>query len=145
MGDPNLDTTTAQERAPSALDAPLGKSLIPGEKTIREQVNIYFNDAPIMAKVAWCESRFRHTDKEGNVFRGSINDHDVGVMQINEDYHLDTSKKLGFDIYTLRGNMAYARYLYREQGTKPWNSSSKCWNVKIADSQELAVAGIIKK
>ena len=40
----------------------------------------------------------------------------------------DTAKKLGLDIYTTTGNIAYAKHLYEEQGTQPWNSSSKCWS-----------------
>ena len=34
---------------------------------------------------------------------------DVGVMQINEDYHLDTAQSLGMNIYSIDGNLAYAR------------------------------------
>lgn len=48
-------------------------------------------------------------------------------MQINELYHLETAEKLGLDIYTIEGNVAYAKHLYEEQGAKPWMSSSPCW------------------
>jgi hypothetical protein len=48
-------------------------------------------------------------------------------MQVNELYHLETAKKLGIDLYTADGNVAYARYLYEKQGAKPWISSSGCW------------------
>lgn len=48
-------------------------------------------------------------------------------MQINEYYHKDTAKRLGYNIYSLKGNMAYAKWLYKREGTAPWASSSKCW------------------
>lgn len=51
-------------------------------------------------------------------------------MQINETYHLDQALSLGIDIYSLEGNMAYAKYLYDKKGSGPWVSSSKCWKKK---------------
>ncbi|MDB5266300.1 MAG: hypothetical protein JWN89_115 [Parcubacteria group bacterium] len=48
-------------------------------------------------------------------------------MQINENYHLEDSKKLGYNIYTIEGNVAYAKYIYDKSGAKPWMSSSPCW------------------
>lgn len=104
---------------------------------IKRYVHDYFADIPIMARVAGCESRYRMLDKDGNVIRGEINPYDVGVMQINEKYHLETSKKLGYDIYTLEGNVAYARYLYEKQGAQPWVSSSACWSKPV--SAEIAM------
>lgn len=91
------------------------------------QVKAYFAETPILAEVAFCESRFRQFDENGQVLRGVENSQDVGVMQINEKYHLETAQKLGLNIYTLEGNMAYGKYLYDTQGTKPWNYSSGCW------------------
>ncbi len=80
-----------------------------------------------MADIAKCESHFRQYNKDGEVYRGSINTSDVGVMQINEKYHLKTAEKMGFDIYSLNGNVAYAKYLYQKEGSYPWISSSGCW------------------
>ena len=94
---------------------------------VETRVREYFADVPLMAEVSKCESRFRQFESDGSVFRGKINDRDVGVMQINEYYHLERAKKLGFDLYSLEGNMAYARLLYKEQGAQPWVSSSPCW------------------
>jgi hypothetical protein len=90
-------------------------------------VRQYFADIPIMIQVAKCESRFRQLDKDGSVHRGEINNKDVGVMQINEFYHLDTATDENYNIYTLEGNTAYARKLYEKQGTQPWSSSKACW------------------
>ena len=96
-------------------------------QTTEEYVRNYFIDIPVMADIAYCESRFRHVDSNGNLYRGEINYLDVGVMQINEYYHLTQAVKLGYDIYTLDGNLTYARWLYNEEGTVPWLSSSLCW------------------
>lgn len=104
----------------------------PAAQTVREQVEEYFSDAPIMVAIAQCESHFRQFNKNGDVYRGKENTKDVGVMQVNEYYHLDTAEKLGYDIYSLEGNMAYARYLYEKQGTAPWVSSQPCWGKSSA-------------
>jgi hypothetical protein len=95
--------------------------------TTKDKVEEYFSDIPIMAEVSFCESRFRQHDKYGNLLRGKVDSRDVGVMQINEYYHLETAQKLGLDIHTLEGNLAYARYLYNKEGTRPWNASAPCW------------------
>jgi hypothetical protein len=99
----------------------------PAAQTVRQYVTDYFADAPIMARIAECESHFRQFNGDGGVYRGKENNKDVGVMQVNEFYHLDTSKKMGINIYTLDGNLAYARYLYENEGTTPWASSQACW------------------
>lgn len=90
-------------------------------------VRHYFADLPVLAKVAYCESRFRQFDKNGKILRGIENRSDVGVMQVNEYYHLERAKKMGIDIYTLDGNLSYARDLYEREGARPWMASSPCW------------------
>jgi hypothetical protein len=96
--------------------------------TVEMAVREYFKDEPILIQIARCESTFAQFEKDGSVKRGRVNDADVGVMQINEYYHLDTSVDKGYNIYTLEGNMAYARDLYNRQGAQPWSSSSPCWS-----------------
>lgn len=81
-----------------------------------------------MVAIARCESTYRQFDEDGNVLRGKQNSKDVGVMQINEYWHLVDSKKLGYDIYTLDGNLGYAKYLYAHQGLDPWKYSKDCWS-----------------
>ena len=88
-----------------------------------------------MIDVAYCESGIVQFRNDGSVLRGFVNPQDVGVMQINEKYHLETSIRLGIDIYTLEGNLAYGRFLYETQGTRPWEYSSHCWN----KSREVAL------
>ena len=96
--------------------------------TTKEIVENYFSDIPIMIDIAYCESRYRQYDQNGNVLRGEVNPADLGVMQINEKYHGETASKIGTNLYTLQGNLAYARYLYESQGVKPWVHSSSCWD-----------------
>ncbi|MEX0930467.1 MAG: hypothetical protein WDZ79_02180 [Candidatus Paceibacterota bacterium] len=98
------------------------------EKTVKEVVRAYFADAPEMYSVAWCESRVRHFKEDGTLLRGYVDHNDVGVMQINERYHLKRSKELGYNIYSLEGNLAYARVLYEDQGLQPWSASKPCWS-----------------
>lgn len=109
--------------------------------TVEEYVRNYFSDIPVMIEVAKCESRFRQHDKNGEVLRGEKNNLDRGVMQINEFYHNEDSVKLGYDILSLEGNTAYARYLFEKYGVKPWKSSFPCWGKTTAYSQykDLAV------
>lgn len=136
MSDSMVPTVTATEEVAITTettvtaDADAKKSEQEAAKqilTTEAQVKAYFADTPILAEIAFCESRFRQFDANGNVLRGVQNNLDVGVMQINEKYHLSTAQKLGLNLHTLEGNMAYGKYLYETQGTKPWNYSSGCW------------------
>ncbi|HEY4502656.1 MAG TPA: hypothetical protein VJH21_02385 [Candidatus Paceibacterota bacterium] len=95
--------------------------------TTEEYVREYFEEIPILADIAWCESRYRQFTPGGDIFRGEVNKEDVGVMQINEHYHLKTAENLDLNLYTLDGNLAYAKYLYEKEGTAPWVHSKKCW------------------
>lgn len=96
--------------------------------TVEEIVREEFKDIPMMIEVARCESGFVHFKENGELLRGHINAQDVGVMQINEKYHLKESKALGHDIHTLAGNLAYARYLYEKNGLRDWRYSEFCWS-----------------
>lgn len=83
---------------------------------------------PIMIEIARCESNFRQFNEDGSVLRGRVNPKDVGIFQINEYYHLENSKHLGFNIYTTEGNIGYALHLYRKNGTRDWKWSQSCWS-----------------
>lgn len=109
------------------------------DKDVEAHIRDYFEDTPILAEISRCESHFTQFTKNGKVLRGVVNSADVGAMQINEKYHLEASKKLGMDIYTLEGNLEYGRYLYEKQGARPWLASSPCWS-KFND-KELALKG----
>jgi len=97
-------------------------------KQIEAYVRVRFADTPILVEVARCESTFRQYDSKGQVIRGKVNKADVGVMQINEEYHGDEATKEGYDIYDVAGNVSFAKHLYDKFGTSPWSSSEKCWS-----------------
>jgi hypothetical protein len=96
--------------------------------TLETYVREYFKDTPVLAEIAKCESRFRHVLNSGAVIRGEVTPDDIGVMQVNEYFHEKAAKVLGLNLHTLDGNLAYAKWLYTKEGTKPWFSSSKCWH-----------------
>ena len=97
-------------------------------KNVERFIKDYFADIPLMAKIAKCESRNRHFDKNGQVLRGEVTPLDRGVMQINLHYHQEAAVKMGLDLHNIDDNVAYARYLYEKSGAKPWMSSSACWS-----------------
>jgi hypothetical protein len=109
------------------------KEVINQNTSVEQYVRGYFSDIPIMVNIAWCESRFRQYDKDGSIFRGAVNNQDVGVMQINEHYHLDSAEEENYNLYSVEGNTAYARELYDKFGTAPWNSSKACWGEKLGE------------
>mgnify|MGYP001570233739 CR=1 FL=1 len=82
----------------------------------------------ILIKIAECESGGQHFNPDGSIKRGIVNPKDVGLYQINEFYHLETAQKMGINLYTEEGNIKYALYLYRKNGTRDWNWSRSCWN-----------------
>lgn len=90
------------------------------ERTIEEMIG-----NPVLVEIAKCESGLRHF-VEGKVIRGTVNPKDIGLFQISETYWLDVSRELGHDIYTVEGNIAMAKYIYEENGVKPWRWSAPC-------------------
>lgn len=131
-----VSSASSKEVEKSPIDKEVEKAI-----TVEEYVRNYFSDIPVMIEIARCESHFRQLDENGKPLRGEVNIFDRGVMQINEYYHNEDSKKLGFDILTLEGNTAYARYLFEKYGVAPWKSSSSCWGRTVAYSEykELAL------
>ena len=103
----------------------------------REDMEAYlkneYSATPILVDIARCESTFKQFGDDGKVVRGRIDRDDIGLMQINERYHGDIAEKLGYDIYSVEGNVAYAKYLYKKQGTQPWSASEKCWSGSRGD------------
>ncbi len=92
-------------------------------------------DPNLATKIAFCESTHRQF-KEGTdiPLRGIVNSRDVGVFQINERFHLQKSQDLGFDIYTLEGNVGYALWLLGQEGSRHWNASRPCWGRVIENA-----------
>lgn len=125
-------TATANTPSENAIKEINGAPIVSAARadrplTLEEYVRVYFKDTPVLAEIARCESRFRHLGWNGKVLRGDVAEEDIGVMQINEFYHEERAEVLGFNLYTLDGNLAYARWLYKKEGVLPWFASSKCW------------------
>ncbi len=110
----------------AAADAPTPVQ-VPAAQTVKEYVESQFADTPIMIKIAACESHFKQFDKAGNPVKNPKSTA-IGVFLIMSSIHKDIANdNHGFDITTLEGNVAYAKALYNDQGTVPWNASKACW------------------
>lgn len=97
---------------------------------VKEAVRTYFADAPVMSAIASCESEFRQFNVDGSVLHGGYKHTMIGIFQI-APLHLPEAKAHGFDFNTVAGNIAYAKYLYDRQGTRPWLDSMWCWQKKM--------------
>ncbi len=109
-------------------------STLKAQKEMEAYLRKEFADTPILVEIARCESTLRHYHDNGKVVQGIVDKRDTGVMQINTYYHGETAEKLGLDLQSLDGNVAYAKYLYGKYGSKPWSASKPCWS-----KTELAV------
>lgn len=116
---PSVRRTTDEEIRINLIDSDGGD--------YEKKVKAFFKDRPVLVDIARCESNFTHLNPDGSILRGRKNPRDVGIMQINQDWHDARSIKLGFNIMNLEDNMAYAKYLYDHEGPQPWKSSSDCW------------------
>ncbi len=135
---PKIENSVTESTLVRQIDNKDVENLMSTEQYVRQ----YFKDIPVMIEIARCESHFRQLDSDGDVHRGLVNPEDVGVMQINEHYHLDRATSENYDIYTISGNTAYARELYEDKGTAPWKSSKACWGKTDAaklESSQLAI------
>ncbi len=129
--------TTKAEARSEAAESSLGqgakKQKADPNAGVQEALEAYFADMPLMVVVAKCESGGgingspRQFGPDGSYLKGKQVSADTGVLQVNKTYHQARSEKLGYDIETLAGNMAYARLLQKEQGYWPWISSWPCW------------------
>lgn len=78
-----------------------------------------------MVNIARCESSFQQYDHTGLPYFNA--DYTVvGVFQ-ESVAHMPEALSLGWDITTLQGNLAYANYLYQQNGIDPWMDSYGCW------------------
>lgn len=89
---------------------------------------IFQEDSKVAVAIAKCESGLKQFDSTGKVLRGRVNSKDTGIFQVNETYHLKNSLKLGYDIHSVVGNIAYAKYLYDKNGLRDWLPSKDCWS-----------------
>jgi phosphoglycerate dehydrogenase-like enzyme len=95
---------------------------------VEERVREVFDDAPIMVAILRCESGLKQYDSEtGGPLMNQAGSSATGVAQIMASVHEKAARRLGFDIRTAEGNIAYAEYLYMTEGTRPWKASKHCW------------------
>lgn len=132
--DPNawkMYLTTFKPAGPSAMPATVHRLSDP--LAANRKAKELLEKAPQVFKIiAACESGMKHYSEEtGNVLQGRITPGDVGLLQINSLVHGEDALRLGFNVWSIYGNIGYAIKLYIEKGTQPWNSSKKCWGPKI--------------
>lgn len=92
-----------------------------------EKGTLAIKELHLLQRIAKAESDKRQHDWRGEVLRGKFNRRDIGYFQINEIHHGLRAAALGFDIYTLEGNVGYAIWLFKNEGAKPWNWSIGGW------------------
>lgn len=109
---------------------------------VESLVRAEFADAPVMIEIARCESKFRQYTDAGNPLYGGYGGGMVGIFQVYADVHRSFAKSLGMDIETAEGNIAYARYLYDSESTRPWNSSMSCWRQAAAEIEAKDPANV---
>lgn len=91
-----------------------------------DYLSLLYEKAPIMKKIAECESGDRQFYEDGSLVRG-LRSADTGRFQINY-VHWEKAKSMGIDLQTTQGNAEYALYLYNQKGTQPWYMSKDCWS-----------------
>lgn len=94
---------------------------------VRDLVEDEFGDDHPMVAVARCESSFRQFASDGDSLRNPESDA-IGIFQLLESYHEEPAEELGLDIFSITGNIGYARKLYDSFGLQPWSPSSLCWD-----------------
>lgn len=76
----------------------------------------------VMIAIAQAESGGQQFNSKGNLLCDGITGTHCGIFQIGE-IHRKEAEKLGYDIDTERGNIAFALWLYKKNGTRDWYSS----------------------
>ncbi|MFA6416033.1 MAG: transglycosylase SLT domain-containing protein [Candidatus Paceibacterota bacterium] len=112
------------------------------EQLIISTSSKYGIHAETALEIARCESGLTQYTDSGEVIRGRVNPLDVGIFQINEKYHLETAEKLGYNIYTAKGNIGYAMWLMKHEGNQHWNSSRPCWKTANNPDNNKSLAKI---
>jgi hypothetical protein len=103
------------------------KTIIYTKQEVIKEVPI---KAPIMERIAKCESPTGHFGKNGQVAVGGNENHtvDIGYLQINSYYWGEKATELGYNLWVEEDNKAMGDWIYQNKGTGPWSSSAKCWN-----------------
>jgi hypothetical protein len=96
---------------------------------VQEKMIEVESQAPVMDRIARCESGNTHYAKNGQVLvMGNSNKSvDIGLYQINQKVWGSKATELGYNLFDEQDNKAMAYYIFKHHGTEPWYASSKCW------------------
>ena len=102
-------------------------AFVPRAKTIKEKIFQELGEE--FVAIGYCESSLRQFQEDGAVLVSTTSD--KGVLQINQ-IHWKTAEKMGIDLDTVDGNIAYAKYLKERNGKNDWYQSAHCWKPLLA-------------
>lgn len=102
---------------------PVEPPRLPKVLTIEEKVVAELGED--FLPIAKCESEYRQFKADGSLLVSSTTD--IGIMQINQ-IHFEEAEKLGIDIRTVDGNIAFAKILKKRNGKRDWYMSQHCWD-----------------
>lgn len=97
---------------------------------VQEKIVPVVIEAPVLERIAKCESGGNHFGKSGQVLAvGNVNKSvDVGRYQINLSVWGKVATDMGLNLFEEADNKEFAQYLYSHFGTEPWIHSKHCWN-----------------
>ena len=104
-----------------------GVKLSPEKLDLARQIRAVFADAPIMVRVAMCESGLTHREN-GELLRNKNGSSARGAFQVMMSYHGPEMRKMGLDPRRTDEYLAYVRFLYDQQKLAPWKESQACWS-----------------
>lgn len=85
----------------------------------------------VLVAIADCESGQQQFKPNGKLVRDYLTGDHIGYFQISQKLHSKTALKMGMDIKTKEGNIAYALHLYKLHGTRDWAASRHCWKQSV--------------
>ena len=102
-------------------------AFINSAKVIQVETPVKAN-APVLERIAKCESGGSQYDKTGQVTLHPNSDGtiDVGKYQVNSKWFTQATK-LGYDLTKPDDNKKMAEWIYENRGTGDWQSSARCW------------------
>ena len=77
------------------------------------------DDISVVMAVVECESHFRQYDASGDVLASPTDDY--GVMQINAHYWYEKAVSMGYDIFSIDGNINMGIFILKTSGIKAWS------------------------
>lgn len=111
-------------------EVPPGVRLSAESLDLARQIKAVFADAPIMVRVAMCESGLVHREN-GELLRNKNGSSARGAFQVMMSYHGPKMKKMGLDPRRTDEYLAYVRFLYDQQKLAPWSESKRCWSKPV--------------